>query len=248
MTDLALDTLLKAAFAHHQNGALNDAETLYRRVLDDDPNNLNALQLLGLLLHGRDRSPAALDLLERAVVAAERRGDRSPHYAVLHNNLGNALRDAGRGAEAAAHYRRGLEFDPDIAELHRNLGNALLALSDVDGAVASYEEARRRNVITAACLCRLAGAYAALDRPELTQECYREADAALADSGEVPSHDAIEALAALTSLLLDKQQPSLAAEVARRLVALSPDHAGTHYLLAVALGDSGDSQIGRAHV
>ena len=246
MTDVARDTLLQAAFAHHQGGALDDAETLYRRVLALDPDNLNALQLLGLLVHARDRSPAALELLEHAAAVADRRGDCSPHYAVLHNNLGNALRDAGRGAEAAAHYRRGLAFDPDLAELNRNLGNALLAQNDLVGAVASYEEARRRNVITAACLCRLAGAYAALDQFALAEERCREADAAFAVSAHAPSSDAIEALAALTSLLIEKRQAKLAVEVARRLAALAPDRADAHHRLAVALRDSGDSHAAMA--
>src|SRR5579885_3532411 len=242
MTDVALETLLKTAFAHHQAGALDDAEAVYRRVIEIDPDNINALQLLGILIHARNRSPAAIELLERAVAVAERRSDGSPHYAVLHNNLGNALRDAGRGAEAVAHYRRGLAFDPDLAELNRNLGNALLALDDLAGAVASYEEARRRNVITAACLCRLAGAYAALDRSALAQERYREADIVLAELTETSSGDAIEALAALGDLLVEKRQPTLAVEVGRRLVALAPDRAEAHHRLAVALRDSGDSR------
>lgn len=242
MTHPALDTLLRSAFAHHQRGELDDAETLYRRVLAHDPDNLNALQLLGLLVHARDRSPAALDLLDHAVAVADRRGDRSPHYAVLHNNLGNALRDSGRGAEAAAHYRRGLAFDPSLAELHRNLGNALLAQDDLAGAVASYEEARRLGVITAACLARLAGAYAALDDVARAEACYREAEAALAGLGPDQSSDAVAALAALSNLLREKRQPALAVEVGRRLVALAPDSADAHHRLAVALRDNGDSR------
>ncbi len=137
MTSVALDKMLNAAFAHHQTGELTEAERLYRAVLTHDPDNLNALQLLGLLVHARDRSVDGLALLERAVAVADRRGDQSANYAVLHNNLANALRDAGRAAEAAAHYRRGIELDPSLAELHENLGNVLLAQNDAAGAIAS---------------------------------------------------------------------------------------------------------------
>jgi len=73
------------------------------------------------------------------VAVADRRGDRSANYAVLHNNLANALRDAGRVADAAEHYRRGIEFDPTLAELHENLGNVLLGQKDADGSVVTFE-------------------------------------------------------------------------------------------------------------
>jgi tetratricopeptide (TPR) repeat protein len=141
VTDTALDTLLKAAFAHHQNGALDDAETLYRRVLAHDPDNLNALQLLGLLLHARDRLPAALGLLEQAVAVADRRGDRSPHYAVLHNNLGNALLALADLPGAIASYEAARRLGVTSTACLLRLAGAYTVLDDIARAEASYREA-----------------------------------------------------------------------------------------------------------
>lgn len=138
----SLGETINSALERHQAGDFDTAEALYRAVLGEDPDNLNGLQLLGLLIHQRGRAAVeAVALLEKAIAVLERRGNAAACHAALHNNLGNALRAAGRGQEAAAAYRRGLELDPDVTELHANLGNALLGDGDLVGAIASYEAA-----------------------------------------------------------------------------------------------------------
>jgi len=53
--------------------------------------------------------------------------------------LGNALRDAGRRAEAIAHFRQALRLKPDYIEAQNNLGSALYAAGEFDEAVALFE-------------------------------------------------------------------------------------------------------------
>jgi tetratricopeptide (TPR) repeat protein len=60
-----------------------------------------------------------------------------------HNNLANALLDAGRIPEAIEHYRAALRFRPDYLEAHSNLGNALLEAGRVPEAIAECETAVR---------------------------------------------------------------------------------------------------------
>ena len=60
------------------------------------------------------------------------------------SNLGNALDDEGRTAEAMAQYQEVLRLKPDLAEPHSNLGNLLMKIPGrVDEAVAQYDEAVR---------------------------------------------------------------------------------------------------------
>jgi Flp pilus assembly protein TadD len=66
-----------------------------------------------------------------------------PESAVVHNNLGLALKDQGDLVGAVACYREALRLDPKLALAHNNLGNALRARGDLDGAVACYKEALR---------------------------------------------------------------------------------------------------------
>src|SRR5438552_2708454 len=59
--------MLMAAHRHHQAGELAPAEDLYRRVLGIDPQHAMALHFLGVLLHQKGQSEAALELIRRAI-------------------------------------------------------------------------------------------------------------------------------------------------------------------------------------
>ena len=61
-----------------------------------------------------------------------------PAFAEAHNNLGNALRNAGRFEESLDCYRTALEKKPDYADAHNNLGIAYAEMGRFDDAVASY--------------------------------------------------------------------------------------------------------------
>jgi tetratricopeptide (TPR) repeat protein len=56
-------------------------------------------------------------------------------------NLANALADQGRREEAAAHYRRAIELDPQLANARYNLSLLLSVAGDVDGAIAQLRRA-----------------------------------------------------------------------------------------------------------
>ncbi|HEY6008004.1 MAG TPA: tetratricopeptide repeat protein, partial [Geobacteraceae bacterium] len=68
---------------------------------------------------------------------------KSPAKARSHNELGKALYDGKRYAEAVVAYREAIRLDPAFLPAHNNLGAALHKLGDVDGAIAAYEAALR---------------------------------------------------------------------------------------------------------
>src|ERR1700693_5712294 len=157
---------IHSAFERHQAGEIDKAEALYHEALSAEPNNLNGLQLLGLLIHQRGRSAEAVTLLNRAIAVLERAGEQAARHAALYNNMGNVLWAAGRAAEAAANYRRGIALDPHLAELHANLGNVLLTQGDSESAIASYETALLLGPLSVQCMNHLANAYTAVGRFE----------------------------------------------------------------------------------
>jgi tetratricopeptide (TPR) repeat protein/SAM-dependent methyltransferase len=123
-----------SGLAHHQAGRLPQAEACYRSILAAEPSNVNALHLLGVLARQMGQHRAAVDLISKAVAL----NDRVPE---LHSNLGNALMDLGRTAEAEASYRRALALRPDYAAAHNNLGNVLQSRGEYQQAEACYRRA-----------------------------------------------------------------------------------------------------------
>ena len=86
----------------------------YRKALELKPDNVKALNNLGLALAGQGKLDEAVDGYRRAV-------ELKPDHANAHNNLGLALMNQGKLDEAVTAYRKALELEPDHANAHNNL-------------------------------------------------------------------------------------------------------------------------------
>ncbi len=152
---------------HHQAGRLNEAERLYRQILQSDPRHADALHLLGVLAHQQGHDEAAVRLIEQAIA----QNGRTPAF---HNNLGAALKALGRMEAAETAYRRALALKPDHVEAHYNLGLVQQALGRPEDAAASYgravalrpthAEAHMNLGVTLQALRRSEAALASFDR------------------------------------------------------------------------------------
>jgi tetratricopeptide (TPR) repeat protein len=60
-----------------------------------------------------------------------------------HTNLGNALDDQGKLAEAIAEFREAIRLQPNLTDVHINLGNALRGQGKPEEAIAEFREAIR---------------------------------------------------------------------------------------------------------
>lgn len=65
--ELSFADALRVAVALHRDGRWDGAETLYRRLLQLQPDDANAQHFLGMLLHRRGKRDEALALLERSI-------------------------------------------------------------------------------------------------------------------------------------------------------------------------------------
>ena len=110
--------LLQAAFDAHRAGELATAESGYRAVLQVEPDNADALHLLGVLQRALGRPELAVDLIRRALVLA-------PGLVDAHANLGNALRELDRWDEAATSYAAALRLNPSTPDVRPRLTEAL---------------------------------------------------------------------------------------------------------------------------
>jgi len=65
-----------------------------------------------------------------------------PNFALVHNNLGIALRaDEQKNEEAIYHYKMAIELKPDFAAAHYNLGTVLFAKQKMEEAISHYKMA-----------------------------------------------------------------------------------------------------------
>lgn len=114
------EQLLKQGLQLQRDGKLQAAEALYRRVLELDSGQVDALHLLAQIQCTHGALDTALDNVRMALAG-------KPSAPTFLNTLGNILRAKGRLADAIAAYRQSLVFGPEYAETWNNLGLALQA-------------------------------------------------------------------------------------------------------------------------
>src|SRR5262245_43882556 len=120
---------LEAGKHWQRTGHLAEAARAYQAVLAREPDNLDALHLLGTLALQVGQPDRAVDLFGRAI--ALRPGE--PAY---HANLGAAYRALGQLDQAADCCRRAVSLRPNSPDLRANLGAVLLGQGQVETAVA----------------------------------------------------------------------------------------------------------------
>jgi tetratricopeptide (TPR) repeat protein len=126
--------LLQDAARLHSQGALAEAATRYRQVLDGEPDNARALYHLAVICCQQGQFREGIDLARRSLVS-------DPRQLRAHNLLGMALGQLGQQQEALASFDRAIAEQPDFADAHGNRASALMELGRVAEAVAGYERA-----------------------------------------------------------------------------------------------------------
>jgi predicted TPR repeat methyltransferase len=138
VSELTVDEAVSIGIQLHQRGFLEEARTVYERILEIQPDQPDALHFLGVVKHQSGGGDDAVELIRRSIALAPGMADR-------HNNLGNALVERERLEEAVEAYRRAIELDPRHANAHSNLGAALRVLRRFDEAAEAYRTAIEIN-------------------------------------------------------------------------------------------------------
>jgi protein O-GlcNAc transferase len=161
------DTTFAQAISLHQAGRLGDAATLYRAILEREPNHADSLHLLGLITAETDDPQTGIILIRRAMAV-------EPGCAPHHNSLGHAYRRLGRLQDAVASYRDAVALRPGSAEIHNNLATALCDLGRWHEAIEHYRQAAAAAPDVADIWYNLANVLAETGSPE-ADTCYRVA-------------------------------------------------------------------------
>ena len=163
-----IEEILRQGLDLHQKGFLEEAEKLYLKILEADPNNPNANYFLGLIARQTDRNERALPLFIKAIEG----NSNEPAY---HADLGSVLHRLGRLEDAVAGYQNALVLKPDFPEVLSNKGVALKELGRLEEAVACFRSALEINQDFVKAHINLGNALLKMLRREEAEACYRTA-------------------------------------------------------------------------
>jgi len=127
-------SLFEEAYRRHQAGQLAEADHACRQALGIDPDNADALHLLGVIAGQTGFHEQSLQLIDQALAI-------SPNFAEAHANRGVALMALGRGPEAVASFQQSAKLKPDHVMAYYGLGNALGNQGDLDDAAKAFRQA-----------------------------------------------------------------------------------------------------------
>ena len=132
---MSREITLEKALKDANDGKLDAALASLRLLIKRKPNDLDAVQIFGMLLMQAGEMAQAIHHLGRAVAAA-------PNVTGYRNNYANALMNNGRAAEAVDQLRKAIAIDPNYSRGYLNMILACAAIGDSIGGI----EAGRRGL------------------------------------------------------------------------------------------------------
>src|SRR5215469_4111152 len=121
----------EAGLQHHQAGRLEQAEVLYRGVIQADPEHTGAQYLLAGISYQRGHYQEAFELINRVVIEVA----DDPGAQLL---LGLCAHRLGHSALSIDSINHALALKSDFAEAYGGLGDVLLERGEIERAISNY--------------------------------------------------------------------------------------------------------------
>jgi protein O-GlcNAc transferase len=129
-----LQLMLQQAIQAFQSGNFDSADLILKRILQVDPKNFLALNILGLIKASQSKFTEAADYLTRAARI-------QPNDASIQYNLAKALSDSGNEKDALAHHKKAVSGAPNNSDAWLNYGKTLFNLGEFLEALLKYDKA-----------------------------------------------------------------------------------------------------------
>lgn len=217
---------LQQAFAHFESGELDQCERIVDRLLGDDENDPDCLNLRGLIALTQGNHEGA-----RTFFSAAR--DASPEVALYHFNMGNACLAAGEVEAAIIAFEQACALETDYLDAWKNLGLACHQRGHYAKAARALEHTFSLDPSDENCLVWAAA---------LTEEgVRRRKDSCLAKAQELlwgkvwVGNDRLQAGTLMARACEAQGLLSEATDHYTRLISLKPNYPGYHNNLARCL-------------
>ena len=189
-----LEQYLMKGVQCYEAGRLDEAEGIFKEIINQVPECADAYNLLGIVCAGRKKFTDAILNFKEAV-------SLDSSNAVYNSNYGNALQDNGELNESIPFYLKAIELNPDFTDAYYNLSNSLRKLQRYSESMVYLNKAKSLNSRYQKCYINAALIY-------VEQKQFDQAVAELMQALviEPNSFDALSSLAVVFSLKRDYGQ------------------------------------------
>jgi arylsulfatase A-like enzyme/Flp pilus assembly protein TadD len=104
-----------------ERGGYEDAARIFRGILERDPGNVTAYNLLGMALSKSGDTEAAIAQWKKAI-------ELSPRYLETYRNLGGVLRERGEYDASLSYLQQALGMNPEYTRAHIDMGLTYMSM------------------------------------------------------------------------------------------------------------------------
>ena len=203
-------SLIHQAIERFQQGNLPEAQACLDKALEIDPNDFNALHILGVVYVHQRQNEKAQAFFRRAI-------EVNPDSGVAHFNLATSLSESGDDEAALPHHEKATVLSPGDPDTWVNYGKSLARLKRQNEALDCYQKALALNPEHPQALGNQGALLAELQRHE---EALTTFEKAIAVNPTMPSAWANQA-----NTLCNLKRHSEALPLYERALQLDPDSA-----------------------
>ena len=123
---------LQVALDFSHRGELVEAKRLYEAIIQNDPDNFDALHMSAIILHKWKKWQDAEKFFQQALKSR-------PNFAPLHCHYGLSLHRLKRMEDAIQNFNIAISIHPDFPQAYNNRGNVFQDLGRLDESLADYD-------------------------------------------------------------------------------------------------------------
>ena len=129
-----INSLLQKAIQNIERNNFAEAKILLLRILDIEPHNFDALNIIGVITGKENNHIEAINFFKKAQKIR-------PDNNLIHFNLANAFSESGNDLEAIKYYKIAIRLDKNHLGSCLNFGKSLHQLQRYDDALSHYDQA-----------------------------------------------------------------------------------------------------------
>ena len=133
-----INNAIKSAMENYQAGNLHQAIIICKKIVKIHPNNINAVNLLGIISYEQKDYESAIRYLKKLI-------NLNSSNAEAYYILGHSLQEKGEADEAITYYQKSLQLNPNFLDAYYNLGTLFQDKKRNDEASSCYQKALQIN-------------------------------------------------------------------------------------------------------